>query len=225
MLPLNVFANRNFAGANLMTAFFYGGLQMGSLSIVLYIQEVAGYSATAAGLATLPSPIISFLFAKRVGGSAARLGPRLFLITGPLLAGIGYLLIRPDAHGFDVITDLLPGVIVFATGTVLTSTPLTALNLSSVEPEHGGIAAAIQNAVGRLSALIATACVGLIAANTLTDASFGRLLRVAGVVLHRRSRRRRHHHQPSCSCRARPLPSRRAMPRPSRRPSPTDHAF
>ncbi|MBV8179651.1 MAG: MFS transporter [Mycobacterium sp.] len=182
MLPLNVFANRNFAGANLMTAFFYGGLQMGSLSIVLYIQEVAGYSATAAGLATLPSPIISFLFAKRVGGSAARLGPRLFLITGPLLAGIGYLLIRPDAHGFDVITDLLPGVIVFATGTVLTSTPLTALNLSSVEPEHGGIAAAIQNAVGRLSALIATACVGLIAASTLTDASFGRLLQVAAML-------------------------------------------
>ncbi|MBV8291167.1 MAG: MFS transporter, partial [Mycobacterium sp.] len=108
--------------------------------------------------------------------------PRLFLITGPLLAGIGYLLIRPDAHGFDVITDLLPGVIVFATGTVLTSTPLTALNLSSVEPEHGGIAAAIQNAVGRLSALIATACVGLIAASTLTDASFGRLLQVAAML-------------------------------------------
>ena len=66
--------------------------------------------------------------------------------------------------------------------TVLTSTPLTALNLSSVEPAHGGIAAAIQNAVGRLSALIATACVGLIAASTLTDASFGRLLQVCAVL-------------------------------------------
>ena len=62
------------------------------------------------------------------------------------------------------------------------STPLTALNLSSVEPAHGGIAAAIQNAVGRLSALIATACVGLIAASTLTDASFGRLLQVCAVL-------------------------------------------
>ena len=71
MLPLNRFANRNFAGANLMTAFVYGGLSMGSLSIALYVQEVAGHSATAAGLATLPSPIISFLFARRVGGSAA----------------------------------------------------------------------------------------------------------------------------------------------------------
>jgi EmrB/QacA subfamily drug resistance transporter len=181
MLPLELFANVNFAGGNMTTAFVYGGLSVGSLSISLYVQEVAGYSATAAGLATLPSPIISLLFARRVGGIAARIGPRLFVITGPVLAGLGYLLIRPDAHGFHVVTDLLPGMLVLATGTVLTSTPLTSLILSSVEPEHGGIAAAIQNAVGRLSALIATACVGLIAASALTDASFGLLLKVCAV--------------------------------------------
>ena len=182
MLPLDLFANRNFTGANLTTAFVYGGLSMGSLSITLYVQEVAGYSATAAGLATLPSPIISLLFARRVGGVAARIGPRIFVIAGPVLAGIGYLLIRPAAHGFHLVTDLLPGMIVLATGTVLTSTPLTSLNLSSVEPAHGGIASAIQNAVGRLSALIATACVGLVAASTLTDASFARLLQVCAVL-------------------------------------------
>lgn len=99
-----------------------------------------------------------------------------------MLAGVGYLLIRPAAHGFDVVTHLLPGMIVLATGTVLTSTPLTSLNLSSVEPAHGGIASAIQNAVGWLSALIATACVGLIAASTLADASFARLLQVCAVL-------------------------------------------
>ena len=182
MLPLGLFAIRNFAGANLATAFVYGGLSMGSLSIALYIQEVAGYPATAAGLATLPCPIISFLYARRVGGVAARIGPRIFVMTGPVLAGVGYLLIRPAAHGFHVATDLLPGMIVLATGAVLTSTPLTSLNLSSVEPAHGGIASAIQNAVGRLSALIATASMGLIAASTLTDASFVRLLQVCAVL-------------------------------------------
>ena len=182
MLPVGLFANRNFAGANLETAFVYGGVSMGSLSITLYIQEVAGYSATAAGLAALPNPIMSFLFARRVGSLANRIGPRIFLMTGPVLAGVGYLLIRPAAHGFHVVTDLLPGIIVVATGMVVTSTPLTSLNLSSVEPAHGGIASASQNAVGRLSALIATACVGLIAAGTLTDASFARLLQVCAVL-------------------------------------------
>ena len=92
------------------------------------------------------------------------------------------LLIRPSAHGFNIVTDLLPGRVVLATGLVLTITPLTALNLSAVESVHSGIAAAIQNAVGRTSALIAVACVGLIAAGTLTDASFARLLQVGAVL-------------------------------------------
>jgi hypothetical protein len=155
---------------------------MGSLAVALYTQEVAGYCATVAGLVTLPTPAMSFLFAKRVGANAARIGPRAFLTTGPLLAGFGLLLIRPSAHGFNILTHLLPGMTVLAIGLVLTSTPLTALNLSSVEPARSGLAAAVQNAVGRTSALTSVACVGLIAAGTLTDASFARLLQVAAAL-------------------------------------------
>ncbi|MGO9355762.1 MAG: MFS transporter [Mycobacterium sp.] len=182
MLPLRLFAIRNFAGANLATAFVYGGLTLGSLATGLYLQEVASYSALVAGLVTLPSPVISFLFARRIGRVATRIGPWVFLMAGPVLAGLGLLLIHPSAHGFNIFTQLLPGRIVLAAGLVITITPLTALNLSSVEPAHSGIASAIQNAVGRLSALIAVACVGLIAAGPLTDASFARLLQASAVL-------------------------------------------
>jgi EmrB/QacA subfamily drug resistance transporter len=181
LVPLGLFTIRNFVGANLVTACIYGALTMGSLAVALYTQEVAGYCATVTGLVTLASPVMSFLFAKRVGGLAARIGPRVFLTTGPVLAGIGLLLIRPG-HGFNIVTHLLPGMIVLAIGMVLTSTPLTAVNLSSVEPANSGIAAAMQNAVGRTSALTSVACVGLIAAGRLTDASFARLLQVAAVL-------------------------------------------
>ena len=182
MLPLDLFAIRNFAGANLATAFVYGGLALASLATGLYLQQVASYSALVAGLVTLPSPVMSFLFARRTGRAAARIGPRVFLMAGPVLAGLGLLLIRPSAHGFNIFTHLLPGRIVLAVGLVVTITPLTALNLSSIEPARSGIASAIQNAVGRLSALIAVACMGLIAAGTLTDASFARLLQVSAVL-------------------------------------------
>jgi EmrB/QacA subfamily drug resistance transporter len=182
MVPLNLFRTRNFAGANLVTAFVYGGITLGSLAIGLYLQEVAGYSATAAGLTTLPSPIMSFLFARGVGGMAARLGHRIFLMAGPALAGLGLLLIGPTTHGFHVATDVLPGRILLAIGMVLAITPLTAVNLSAVKSAQGGIAAAIQNATGRTSALIAVACVGLITANRLTDVSFTRLLEVSAAL-------------------------------------------
>jgi EmrB/QacA subfamily drug resistance transporter len=181
LVPLGLFRVRNFASANMATAFVYGAVAMASLAVALYTQEVAGYCATVAGLVTLPTPTMSFLFAKRVGARAARIGPRFFLTTGPLLAGFGLLLIRPS-HGFNIVTHLLPGMTVLAIGLVLTSTPLTTLNLSSVEPARSGVAAAVQNAVGRTSALTSVACVGLIAAGTLTDASFARLLQVAAAL-------------------------------------------
>jgi EmrB/QacA subfamily drug resistance transporter len=182
MLPLHLFSSRNFAGGNLATAFVYGGLSLGSLVIALYVQEVAGYSATAAGLATLPIPILSFLFARHVGAAAARIGPRIFLITGPVIAGVGLLLIRPRVDSFNVVTQLLPGMTFLATGLVLTVTPLTSICLSAVDPIHGGVASAINNAVSRLAGLIAVACMGLIAAGTLTDASVLRLLQVSATL-------------------------------------------
>jgi EmrB/QacA subfamily drug resistance transporter len=182
MVPLGLFTRRNFAGANLVTAFVYGGITMGSLAIALYLIEVAGYSATAAGLITLPSPILSLLFARGVGGMAARIGPRIFLMAGPALAGLGLLLIHPTAHGFHIVTDVLPGRILLAVGMVLAVTPLTAVNLSAVKAAHSGIAAAIQNATGRTSALIAVACVGLITANRMNDVSFSRLLQVSAAL-------------------------------------------
>ncbi|HTY33859.1 MFS transporter [Mycobacterium sp.] len=89
MLPLGLFTVRNFAGANLATAFVYGALMLGSLAIALYIQEVAGYSATVAALITLPTPVLSFLFARRVGRVAARIGSRVFLTAGPRWPGSG----------------------------------------------------------------------------------------------------------------------------------------
>lgn len=182
MVPLDLFASRNFVGANLATGLVYGGLTLGSIATALYLQEVAGYSAIVAGLITLPNPIVSFLFARRVGRAATRVGPRMFLITGPVVAGVGLLLICPFAHDFDFATHLLPGRLALAAGLVLTITPLSAVNLVSVDPARSGIAAAIQNAVGRTAALTSVACVGFIAAGPLNDASFVRLLEAAAAL-------------------------------------------
>jgi len=155
---------------------------LGSLATALYLQEVAGYPAVVAGLSTLPSPIVSFLLARRVGNAAARIGPRVFLVAGPVLAGVGLLLIRPYAHDFGFATSLLSGRLVLAAGLALIITPLSSVILIAVEPAHCGIAAAFQNAIGRTAALTAVACMGLVAAGPLNDASFARLLGVAAAL-------------------------------------------
>jgi EmrB/QacA subfamily drug resistance transporter len=182
MLPLQLFTFRNFAAANLVTAFVYGALTLGSLAITLYTQEIGGYSATAAGVATLPIPALSFVFARRVGRIAARVGPRAFLIAGPGLAGIGLLLIRPKPTGFHAITDLVPGMTVLAIGLVATITPLTSLALASVPTDYSGLASAINNAVSRLAALMSIGSVGLISVGAVSAAGFAHVLEASAAL-------------------------------------------
>nr|WP_231120863.1 MFS transporter [Mycobacterium colombiense] len=182
MLPLPLFTFRNFAAANLVTAFVYGALTLGSLAIALYTQEVGGYSATAAGLATLPIPALSLVFARHVGRIAARVGPRAFLIAGPFSAGIGLLLIRPKPNGFHAITDLIPGMTVLAIGLVATITPLMSVTLASVPTEHSGLASAINNAVSRLAALMSIGSIGLISVGTVSATGFAHVLEVSAAL-------------------------------------------
>lgn len=182
LLPLPLFAFPNFAAANLVTGFVYGGLTLGSLAIVLYTQQIGGYSATATGLATLPIPLLSFLFASHVGRIAARVGPRLFLIAGPAVAGVGLLLIRPKPEGFHAITDLIPGMTVLAIGLVASVTPLTSVTLASVPTEYSGLASAINNAVSRLTALVSIGSIGLISTGTVSATGFAHVLQVCAAL-------------------------------------------
>lgn len=182
MLPLALFNFRNFAAANLVTAFVYGALTLASLAIALYTQEIGGYSATAAGLATLPIPALSFVFARHVGRIAARVGPRAFLIAGPALAGIGLLLIRPKPNGFHATTDLIPGMTVLAIGLVATITPLMSVTLASVPTEHSGLASAINNAVSRLAALMSIGSMGLITVGMASSTGFASVLEVSAAL-------------------------------------------
>lgn len=181
MLPLTLLTSRNFAAANLVTAFVYSALALATLAIALYVQEIGGYSATATGLATLPIPVMSFAFARRVGVIAARVGPRVFLTMGPALAGVGLLMIRPKDHGFHVITDLLPGMTVLALGLVATVTPLTSAALAAVPAERSGLASAMNNAVSRLAALVAVGSMGLINVGA-TAGGFADVLAVAAAL-------------------------------------------
>src|SRR6185312_1757534 len=92
MMPLNIFSARNFAVGNLATVFLYAAVSLGTLMVALFLQEAAGMSATQAGLATLPIPVLSFFLARWFGTLAGRHGPRLYMALGPLIAAAGYLL-------------------------------------------------------------------------------------------------------------------------------------
>jgi len=166
MMPLELFAVRNFAVGNLATVFLYAAISLGLLLIALFLQEAVQLTATQAGLATLPIPVSSFFLARWFGTLAGTYGPRLFMAVGPLVAAAGFVLLATARQPFDFWTQMLPGLLAFGLGLSITVSPLTAAILAAVDSEKSGIGSAINNAVSRIAGLVAVAFTGVIIGST-----------------------------------------------------------
>lgn len=172
MLPLQLFTVRNFSFGNMATTAIYAGLSVSTFVIVVFIQQVGGYSAFQAGVSLLPVTACMILLSSRFGALAGKYGPRLFMTTGPIIAGIGFLtMLRVDAN-VSYVSELLPGILLFGLGLSMTVAPLTAAVLGDIDPKHAGIGSAVNNAVARIAGLLATAAVGVIVGAQLDVSGF-----------------------------------------------------
>jgi EmrB/QacA subfamily drug resistance transporter len=164
MLPLGLFRRRNFAFGNVETLAMYGGLSAVLFFLVLFLQQVAGYDALQAGLATLPTTVVMFALSRYAGRLADRYGPRWFMGFGPLVAAAGLMMLqRVDAH-FDYFRDLFPALLVFSLGLSATVAPLTATVLADADEHNAGIASGVNNAIARIASLLAVAALGAVVA-------------------------------------------------------------
>jgi EmrB/QacA subfamily drug resistance transporter len=179
MLPLDLFAHRNFAVTNAQTLAMYGGISLMTFFQTIYLQQVAGYSAFKAGLTGLVPTTVMFLLSRRFGALADRFGPRPFLTAGPLLVAGGFALMLRYGTSVSLLGDVLPALLIFSLGLSLTVSPLTATVLADADEGDAGIASAVNNAIARTAALVAVAAVGAAVAasyaSSLDSALSGRL--------------------------------------------------
>jgi predicted MFS family arabinose efflux permease len=164
MLPLELFRARNFAIGNLTTLLVYGGLGAATFFLTIYLQQVAAYTAIAAGLALVPITVIMALLSRRWGALSDRIGPRLLMGIGPIVAGAGLIWMGRLGADVNYVTDLLPGIIVFGLGLSATVAPLTNTVLGAVPQHHAGVASGINNQIARVASLLAIAVVGAVVA-------------------------------------------------------------
>jgi EmrB/QacA subfamily drug resistance transporter len=183
MMPLGLFRVRNFWTGNVATAFIYGALSLNGFVVGVYLQQGAGLPATLAGLAMLPSTILMIAFSSRVGTLAGRWGPRLFMTIGPLVMAGGALLLLTVSSDFSYWTQVLPGIVLFGTGLVITVAPLTSAILGALDPARSGIASAVNNAVSRVAGLLVIAMLGAIVGGSLDLTGFHRAAIVTAVFM------------------------------------------
>jgi EmrB/QacA subfamily drug resistance transporter len=160
MLPLRLFARRNFSFANLETLSVYAGLSTLTFFLVLFLQQLAGYTALRSGLALLPITVVMFLLSPRVGRLSMRYGPRWFMGLGPFIAGLALIGVIRLQPGFSYWSELLPSLLVFSIGLSMIVAPLTATVLADAGEHDAGIASGVNNAVARVAGLLGIAVVG-----------------------------------------------------------------
>ena len=160
MLPLRLFRLRNFTFANVETFAVYAALSTLTFFLVLFLQQIAGYSPFRSGLATVPITFVMFFLSPRVGRLSMRLGPRFFMGVGPLICAAALLWIRELSPGFDYWTELLPPLLLFAVGLSLVVAPLTSTVLADAGERDAGIASGVNNAIARVAGLLGIAVVG-----------------------------------------------------------------
>jgi EmrB/QacA subfamily drug resistance transporter len=166
MMPLPLFKNATFSGANLLTLFLYAGLGAGMLFMSLNMVQVQGYSQLESGLTFLPFTILMIAIARYAGGIADKHGPRLLLIAGPAITGTGLFILSfiKQTHGAsDYWTTFFPGILVFGFGMSLTVAPLTAAVMGSVSDHFSGTASGVNNAVSRIAGVFTNAVFGTLA--------------------------------------------------------------
>ena len=193
MLPLKLFARRNFAVANAQTFAMYGGIGLLGFFVTIYLQQVAGYSALKSGVTGLVPTIVMFLLSARMGRLADRYGARPFLTIGPLLVAAGFGLMQRYGVSVSLLRDVLPALLVLSLGLSMTVAPLTATVLADASQSDAGIASAINNAIARTGGLIAVAAVGAVVSahyGSLLDQRLGHRLPASSQAAVRQAKRR-----------------------------------
>jgi EmrB/QacA subfamily drug resistance transporter len=159
LVPLELFRNPQFSAANAVTLLVYAALGVIFVFLVLQLQIVSGWSPLAAGSALLPVTVVMLLFSSRAGALAQRIGPRLPMTLGPLLAAGGALWMGQIGPQASYVPDVLAPVLLFGIGLTLLVSPLTATALDAADDRHAGIASGVNNAVARTAGLLAVAVI------------------------------------------------------------------
>ena len=162
MVPLALFRNSVFTGANLLTLLLYAAVGALFFLLPLNLIQVQGYSATAAGAAVLPMIILIFLLSRWSGGLVARYGPAKPLILGSLLVALGFALFVLPSVGAHYWQNIFPAITVLGLGMALTVAPLTTDVMNSVDQDRAGTASGINNAVARVAGVLGIAVLGIV---------------------------------------------------------------
>lgn len=173
ILPVDLFSNRTFTVANLLTFLLYSAIGLVFFLLPTQLQVTLGFSPFESSLVFVPLTILMLTFSAKTGDFAQRRGPRMPLIIGSLVLAVsllGFSFIGPKASSLIFVLAMAS---IFGAALAIVVAPVTSTALSSVPAERAGAASGFNNAVSRTAQLLAVAAIPPLSGLTgaaLTDA-------------------------------------------------------
>jgi len=166
MLPLELFANRTYTGANVVILLVALAMFGVFFFVSLYMQNILGYSPVQAGAAFLPMTVLIILVAPIAGKTSDRVGSRWLMTTGMTLLAVQLLLFSRLGEDSSF-WQLLPALMIGGIGMAMTMTPSAAAATRAVPVEKSGVGAAVLNAFRQVGGSLGIALMGAIMASQL----------------------------------------------------------
>jgi EmrB/QacA subfamily drug resistance transporter len=168
MLDLHLFRKPAFTGAQIVAFVLHASMFSMFLYLVLYMQNVLGYSPLETGVRFLPISLLSFLAAPIAGKLAERLPVRAFLGAGLVCVGVG-LLLMSGIDPSDDWTTLLAGFVVAGVGIGSINPPLATAAIGVVEPRRAGAASGINSTFRQVGTAVGIAGLGALLQSKVSD--------------------------------------------------------
>jgi predicted MFS family arabinose efflux permease len=168
MFDFTLLRNPTFVGG-LAAAFAIAASLLSLITfIVLYLQNILGYSAIGTGVRLLALTGAIFLSAGIAGRLTAKVPVRLLVGPGLVLVGIGLLLMRGISSGSGW-THLLPGMIVAGFGSGFVNVPVASIAVGVVHPSRAGMGSGINSTLRQVGLAAGIAAIGSIFAAKVRD--------------------------------------------------------
>jgi EmrB/QacA subfamily drug resistance transporter len=157
MVPLGLFGNRTFAGANAVSFFMYGGLFGALFLMSQFFQSCLGYSALDTGVRLLPWSLPPMFIAPVAGKLADRYGNRPFMAFGLVLQGLGLAWVALVAAPHAGYAQIAAALLIAGTGTSFCFPTVTNAVMGSVPSQAAGVASGTSSTIRQLGAVVGVA--------------------------------------------------------------------
>jgi EmrB/QacA subfamily drug resistance transporter len=145
LIKLSIFRRRNVTGGTIIQLLMPAAMFGMFFYISIYLQQILGYSPTKTGAANLPFTLTIMVIAGVLSKHATKVNPKMVLSIAPLVVAAGLLFFARIPVHASYVTDVLPGILLMASGMAAVFVTATMATTNGVSHQESGLVSGLLN--------------------------------------------------------------------------------